>query len=306
MTLEESTVMTYDQRLADARERFSLPGLSFEAGPDGVPFAHLSNSHGRASIAFHGATILGYQPANEAAVLYLSEDAVFQEGKAIRGGVPICFPWFGPHAQDASAPAHGLVRTRCWDLIEAGSSNGALFIRFGIRVGALEATFEMTLGPRLGMVLTVHHAEAAGDPERFESALHAYFAVSDIQEISITGLEQTDYLDKLQQGERFCQGDDPIRFAGEVDRVYIDTSAACLLHDPALDRTVIVEKDGSRSTVVWNPWIDKAASLGDLPDDAWERFVCIESGNLVDNAVTLRPGEHHRMSCAIYVQRSES
>ncbi|MEQ9454441.1 MAG: D-hexose-6-phosphate mutarotase [Phycisphaeraceae bacterium] len=297
---------TSSDPIRDAAQRFSLPGLTFEAGPGGVPFAHITNAHGRASIAFLGATTLGYQPANESAVLFLSEDALFVEGQAIRGGVPICFPWFGPRADDPKAPSHGVVRTRLWDLDDAIAHNGAHTLRFSTSAPPLQATFELTLGPRLGMSLTVSHTDSAAEPVTFEEALHTYFAVADAREVTVTGLEQTDYLDKVDHGERKTQGDDPIGFAGETDRVYLNTSTPCTLHDPQLDRALVIDKDGSRSTIVWNPWIEKARRLTDLPSEDWPRFVCVESGNVAENAITLRPGEHHRLAVSIRVQRRDT
>lgn len=284
-------------------DRLAVPGFSLEEGEGGLPVVVLENSHGRATVCLQGATVLTYQPTGVGDVLYLSEDAEFKDGVAIRGGVPICFPWFGPHPTDGDQPSHGTVRTRLWELADVHAHNGAHTVRLTTRHESLAVAFELTLGPRLGMLLEVVYEGKQGEPCSFETALHTYLQVGDVSGVTVTGLEETDYLDKLAGGQRFTQGDDPIRFEGEVDRVYVNTSATCLVSDPAFERTLVIDKDGSRSTVVWNPWVDKARRLADLPDDAWQRFVCLETGNIAENAITLKPGEKHRMAAAVSVQK---
>ncbi|WP_236254441.1 D-hexose-6-phosphate mutarotase [Mucisphaera calidilacus] len=291
-----------NESLSSVSDGFAVPGYSLIEGPGGLPVVSLVNDHGVASIALQGATVLSYRPSDEADVLYVSESAVFSDGQPIRGGVPICFPWFGSHGTDAGKPSHGTVRTRAWELVGVHEHNGALTVRLTTREGVLAVAFEVTLGPRLGMSLEVEHTGRSGESEVFEAALHTYLSVGDVSGATVTGLEQTDYLDQLEGRRRLTQGDDPIVFEGEVDRIYLNTSATCVLHDPVFERSVAVDKDGSRSTVVWNPWIEKARRLADLPDDAWQRFVCIETGNIADNAVTLRAGERHRMAAALSVQ----
>jgi D-hexose-6-phosphate mutarotase len=155
------------------------------------------------------------------------------------------------------------------------------------------------MGSRLAMALDVTNTGHA--PARFEAALHTYFAVSDIRHASVTGLEGTEYLDKVRNFERTREGQGAIRFAGETDRVYLDTEATCVIHDPGLARRIEVAKTGSRTTVVWNPWIDRAKAIADFGDDEWPGMLCIETANVRDAAVEVQPGSHHTMTASIRV-----
>jgi D-hexose-6-phosphate mutarotase len=131
-------------------------------------------------------------------------------------------------------------------------------------------------------------------------ALHSYFAISDICKISISGLEDTEYISKVE-GVRTRQGDAPITFQGETDRVYVNTTSACVLEDLGLQRTITVTKTGSNSTVIWNPWEDKARSMADFANDEWNGMVCIETANALDNIVTVQPGKIHTITAEISV-----
>ena len=138
----------------------------------------------------------------------------------------------------------------------------------------------------------------------FEEALHTYFAVSDIADVTISGLERTPYLDKVGGLTQRTQDDMPIRFSGETDRAYLETMATCSIDDPGLQRRIVVSKDNSRSTVVWNPWIAKARAMQDFGDEEWRGMVCVETANVGVAAVPLAPGERHRMTVSLAVERS--
>lgn len=269
------------------------------AGQGGLPRVDVTTAAATGSVYLHGAHVTAYQPAGCAPVLFLSDKSHFTADEPIRGGVPICFPWFGPKADDPQAPAHGLARTAAWSLDDVVERDNGVAATLAHRIDPFDVRFECAFGSALSMTL---HVTNTGDrPQRFEAALHSYFAVADVREIHITGLEDAAYFSKVEKDHKPATGE-PIRFTGETDRVYQNTETTCVLHDPGMNRRITVEKTGSRSTVVWNPWIDKAANMPDFGDDEWPGMCCIETANVGPNAVTLDPGD----SAAIRTQITAS
>jgi D-hexose-6-phosphate mutarotase len=277
------------------------PTVTLDAGEGGLSRLTVRNAQARAQIYLHGAHVTAWQPDGHANVLWMSRQSQWDAAKPIRGGVPICFPWFGPHPTDRSAPSHGIARLRDWALVEArDDADGATVLAFLLQQNAFSATYRVTVGARLGLALEVHHPGAG--PFTYEEALHTYFAVQDVRAVEIRGLEGSEYLDKVGDATRRKQGAAPIRFTGETDRIYLDTQAACTIHDPGLRRRIVVRKTGSDATVVWNPWIVKAAAMPDFRDDEWPEMVCVETGNVNAHAVTLAPGATHTLTATIEVQ----
>ena len=279
-------------------------------GPGGLPRVDITTPAATAQACLHGAHLAHWQPSHaKAPVLWMSEHSLWQDSKPIRGGVPICFPWFGPHRSESSAPAHGFARLVDWTLDGAVErEDGSVAVRFALEGARLSevwpfrfrAEYEVGVGPTLTMSLVVENRDEAGFS--FEEALHTYFAVSSISEVSISGLERTPYLDKVGGLAERTQDDTPIRFTAETDRVYPETTASCSIEDPGLQRRIIVSKDNSRSTVVWNPWIAKARAMADFGDEEWRGMVCVETANVGIAAVRLAPGERHRMTVSLAVE----
>ncbi len=283
---------------AQLNERFAIPDvLRFESGAGGLARAVISTDLCTGSVYLHGAHVAGYEPAGHEPVLFMSASSGFTAGKAIRGGVPVCFPWFGPHATDQSAPSHGPARTTEWQVHSTSVDQGAATIELVATFEPFEIHHRVTFGRELSMTLDVRNLSQS--PATFEAALHTYLNVSDVTQIYIAGLEQTEYLDKVDGGQSHNQGDAPITFVGETDRVYIDTQSTCVLTDPAYGRRITIAKSGSDSTVVWNPWAEKAEALADLGDDDWPGMACIETANAGPNKVTLGTGETHSMNATI-------
>jgi glucose-6-phosphate 1-epimerase len=276
----------------------------------GLPALDVTTTRARAELFFHGAHVARWTPAHaREPVLWLSEHSVFGHGQAIRGGVPICFPWFGAAASDPAAPAHGFVRLIDWELASASqAADDVVTLTFVLDLDEqasrvwphrCRVTYRVSIGRTLAMTLDV---ENRGDaPLTFEAALHTYCAVSDIRQVSIAGLEQTEYLDKVEGFARKRQGSEPIRFIGETDRVYLDTTATCTIRDPGWSRQVVISKSGSRSTVVWNPWVERARAFSDFGADQWLRMVCVETANVRAEAIRLEPAASHRMQAEVAV-----
>ena len=290
----------------ELRGRETRCSATFEEGPGRLPGLVIATPAVEARIFLHGAQLTQWRPAGVQPVIFLSEKSKFEEGHAIRGGVPVCFPWFGPLEGESS---HGFVRNRTWNGEEVRHLDGgavqAVFatesdeetrVRWPYDY-ALRLTY--TIGATLAMELEVESRSRA--PFTFSEALHTYFAVGDIRNVVIKGLENTEYRDVLDRSEfKVQQG--PVYFSEEVDRIFVNTKETCVLEDPALKRRIVVKKENSESTIVWNPWKKKAAALADFGDDEWQRMVCIETGNVFEDEVTLEPGERHRMSAEISVE----
>ena len=284
-------------------EQFKVPGLHFEAGQGGLTKAVIATPVASGEIYLHGAHVTSWQPAGHAPVLWMSRSSLFQPGKPIRGGVPICFPWFGPHASDPSAPAHGFARTALWEVTEARTTaDGVISLSLQTRIDSFSVRFTVEFGPVLQMTLTTEPGPSSSTGLRFEDALHTYLSVSDVRNVSITGLEQVRYINKVDGAAEKPATGAAIEFTGETDRVYFTTDSECHLHDPGRNRTIAISKSGSQSTVVWNPWIAKSARMPDFGDHEWPEMVCIETANVGVHAVELAPQSIHATTVVIQVK----
>jgi glucose-6-phosphate 1-epimerase len=267
----------------------------------------ISTALAEAELYTSGAHLARWTPRGQRPVLFLSPGSSFTPGKAIRGGVPIIFPWFGPRSDGKAGPAHGFARTLEWAkesertlddgrveiamVLATSDDTRALFdARFHLR-------FRVTIGAELSMELET--TNQGREPFTFEEALHTYLAVSDIREITITGLEDTVYIDKADGLRRKTLGSEPISFDRETDQVHIHTQATCIVHDPGWNRRIAIEKSGSASTVVWNPWIEKTRGMSDMAPDSWTEMVCVETANAGEDAVQLAAGTTHKMTATI-------
>ena len=287
--------------LAALRQRFpDAPHARLTVGDGGLPCVDVTAPTATGRVYLHGAHVASWAPAGQQPVLWLSGSSWFDPAKPIRGGVPICFPWFGPHPSDPDQPAHGTARVQPWSLSRvAPTADGEVVVELTTRIRPFALTYTATLGRSL--TLSLHVENDADTSQRFEAALHTYFAVGDARRVSITGLEHTDYLDKTDDARRKNQGEAPVTFTAETDRAYLATTATCVLADPVLRRRVTIEKSGSEATVVWNPWVAKAARMPDFGDDEWPGMCCIETAAVGDHAITLAPGADHALTAAISV-----
>ncbi|MFN7874268.1 MAG: D-hexose-6-phosphate mutarotase [Pirellula sp.] len=278
--------------LEELNELFALEeSLSFEMHPSGLTLGRVSLPDCRAEFTLHGAHVLSYQPANrDRSILFVSDQAIFEHGKPIRGGIPICFPWFGSNAEDASLPAHGWARTSEWELIETARSSNQVIVRMALSQDEIQVTIELVFGAELSVDVAVINNRDV--PLSFEIALHTYFQIHSIDDVEINGLETVPFVDQLKNvtlpGDNFA-----IRFTEETDRIYQGIVEQITLMENGANSRVCVVPRGSQSTVVWNPWIEKSKRMADFGDEEYLRMCCVETANVRANKIVLAPGESH-------------
>lgn len=304
-------------RLDELKLRFAAADfLAFGEKAPGFIAIEVKTPFSTASIALQGAHVLTWQPKGHKPVIWLSKAAKFAPGKSIRGGVPLCWPWFGPHATEAGYPGHGFARTIPWLLLEAKKlPDGRVRLEFEPELNETARTqwphdsqlrYSVTVGQEL--VVGLATTNTGKTPFQLGQALHTYFEVGDIRQTSIAGLDGCTYIDKVAGGKRKKQKG-VVTFDGEMDRVYLGTPGCCGIIDPVMKRTLLITSTGSRSTVVWNPGKEKAAKMGDFGKTGGkpgeDRMVCVETANAADDVITLAPGETHRMTAQYRVIRHD-
>lgn len=279
----------------------------FKEGNGGFVFIHICNEYADAELCLYGAHLISYKPTGQPDILWMSKRALFQEGKAIRGGVPVCFPWFGPHLTDNTKPQHGFARLRYWE-VESTRKNadGSVSVSLSLQqsTGSLamwpypfKAVAEFIIGKQLEIKLTVTNT----GKENFEysDALHTYFNISDIHSITIQGTRDTSYYEFDKDLQK--QTEELLTINKETDRKYIEHSSGCIISDPGYQRQLHCSKAGSKVTVIWNPWEAKTKTMNDMEPDGYKTFVCIEPVNAYRgiNIITLAPGESHTLAACI-------
>ena len=293
---------------AELDRSLGIPGRArVVAGNGGLAKVQVTIPMAAGEIYLHGAHVTSWKPAGTEEVFFVSPNSLWQDGHAIRGGIPICFPWFGDKADDPHAPAHGFVRTKEWKLEGIAAEGDTVSVEMSTESDAatqprypsqFRLVYRVTFGAQLVLALIMFNT---GDkPLRFEEALHAYHNVGDVTRASIVGLGGTDYLDKTDSYRRKTQVGD-VTITRETDRVYLDTTHAIAVKDPVLQRRIEINKYNSRTTVVWNPWIEKSRALSDLGQDQWKGMLCIETSNVGDFAVQLAPGQQHSLKATVSV-----
>jgi glucose-6-phosphate 1-epimerase len=273
----------------------------------GYPVLEITHPTCTARVALHGAHLMEWTPAGQKPVLYMSPQAIFEEGKPIRGGVPVCWPWFGANETDASLPAHGFVRIRFWELTESSENSSGVTLKFALQDNeetrklwphAFRAELEMRLGAAMHLALRMINPGTT--PFEITGALHTYLTVGDIHRVTVEGLDGTEYLDTVGGRRDMHTQVGDVKFDREVDRNY-HTSGEVRVQDAAWNRTITVQPFGSHTAVVWNPWIEKSKKLADLPDDAYQGFVCVETANAWRDRVIVAPGAEHTLATTVRV-----
>jgi len=289
-----------NQRFALVESKYRL---CFKSGKGGIPVIEIENEQAKALISCQGAHLLSWIPKGQDEVLWVSGQARFAEGISIRGGIPICWPWFGAHSENASFPAHGFARTVFWEVSASRQlDSGETQIIFRLNTEQLDevirkmwptlttAQYTLTIGLSLKLELTTFNNGA--EDIIIGEALHTYFNVGDVSSTLVAGLDGKEYLDKPDDFKRKKQSGD-IGINEEVDRVYVKTTDELVIDNQR--RKIIISKQGSNTTTVWNPWKQVAEKMGDLGDEGYLKMLCVESGNAADDVITIAPGESHTL-----------
>jgi glucose-6-phosphate 1-epimerase len=297
--------------LVSLNRRFGIGSVAeFVAGEGGLPCLHVTAPAADARIYLHGAHVTHHQPVAQAPLLFLSARSRFTPGTAIRGGVPIVFPWFGPHVGHPRAPDHGFARISEWSVesVERAGDGVAIVLTLepsaatrALWPGDFHLTYRIGVDAALRLSLEVENR--SGAPFAFEEALHTYLAVGDVHQAAVDGLGGAPYVDKTDGMRRTVLPPGPFRPSAETDRVFVGARGPCAVIDPVLGRRLVVDKHGSATTVVWNPWSDAAARMADLGADQWTSMLCVEAANAMDDAVTLAPGARHAMVVVIGAEK---
>jgi len=290
--------------------RFGIPEIARVCeGNGGLARVDITTPLAHGEMYLHGAHVTSWRPAGSEEVLFLSTKSRWEEGQAIRGGIPICFPWFRGKADDPHAPAHGFVRTTMWQLYSIVENSAGVAVTMFIEgdeqtrrwwPADFRLVHRVTFGSELKMELVC--INTGNTALRFEEALHTYNRVSDVGTVRLQGLDGTRFLDNTDSNKEKAQASD-VTIASQTDNAFIKTQSDVDLFDPKMRRRIRLQKGNSSTTVVWNPWQEGASRLRDLGEGEWKQFLCVEASNIMDAAVTLAPGQKHTMSAVLSVAR---
>ena len=286
--------------------------LEFIKGSGGLPFILISNRSASALISIYAGQVLSFQPVGEDEnILFLSQKSFYDVGKAIRGGIPVCWPWFGADPSGLQRPNHGFVRNRLWTVLGAKAvTDFETKIKLGLigtdRTEVLwQHAFALELVISVGKSLTLELITRNTGNEVFSitQAFHTYFQVSNIKRVNVLGLENTQYLDKLDEGALKAQIGS-VTVSEEVDRIYTDVKNELIIDDSDFDRRIRISSYGSNNAVVWNPWKETSTKIADLEDDDYKSFLCVEAGNVATGAVQIPAGEEYTLQTNIQIIRN--
>jgi glucose-6-phosphate 1-epimerase len=284
--------------------------LTFVEGKGGFPMMAITNDKATARISVYGGQVLSFQPKTETHdLLFVSANAYYAEGKAIKGGIPICWPWFGPDPEGLGRASHGIARNRLWNVLSTETTEtGDTKVVLGFSDSdetqqvwpqAFDLSIEICVGD--GLTVTLVTTNTGEQAFSMTQALHTYFTVGDITAVTVSGLDTKHYIDKVDAGTEKTQTGD-VAIAQEVDRIYLDVPSELVINDESLGRRIRIASTGSKSAVVWNPWVDISTKSADLENDAYEHFVCVETTNAATDIVEVPAGGSYRLT-AVY--RSE-
>lgn len=288
-------------------DKFSIEGeVGFAELEEDLVFIMVSNKHADAEICLYGAHVTSFKPRGNMDLLWMSSESSFEEGKPIRGGIPVCFPWFGPHKTDAEKPQHGFARLMYWDVISTSTNASAeSVIKLGLTSSEETKAYwpydfvaEMTIVVGKKLTATLKVTNTSDEPFSYTCALHTYYNLSAIDSISIEGLKGLTYYNQ-QTGENGVQEEEKLEISDALTRHYLNTETPVIIGDSAFRRRIKVDKTGSKVTTVWNPGAETCANIGDLPDDGYETFVCVEATNAFDYPISVAPGESFATSAFI-------
>lgn len=293
--------------------QFGIAGqVEFIAGNGGLPMIQVKTAKAKALISIHAGQVLSYQPAGEPEdVMFLSAKAYYQDGKAIKGGAPICWPWFGPDPEGKGRPGHGFVRNRPWNVVATeATGNGDIKVTLGlvdtpetraIWPHSFSLLQEILISDSLNLSLITRNT----GKEKFSitQAFHTYFKVGNIAQAEVLGLEGCRYIDKVDNSAQKQQVG-AVTINAEVDRIYLDAGGPLTIDDSALQRRIQITSQGNKTAVVWNPWEKISIEMADLEDADYQRLLCVETTNAADDVVEVAPGSECRLTANYRVVRS--
>lgn len=277
---------------------------------EGVKLVRVIHDKANAAISLFGGHVVSFQPQGQQDLIWMSQQAKFDGKTALRGGIPVCWPWFGRIA----APAHGFARSSEWQLVEHRESEAGVIVSLGLKPNEetlavwphqFDARLNVEIGDQLKVTLDVKNTDS--QPWTFSGALHTYLNVGDIHNTTTTGMG-AEYIDSLQGG-KICKGGSELVLTDTIDRVYTQPEAQIFVADKNLERTLTVENHGHNSAVLWNPWAEGATAMGDMQDDGYLTMMCVEStlhAPSLEAGKTLQPGENHQLITVISSNQASS
>lgn len=283
--------------------------LDFFEGTGSLPCIKINNAHAECILSLYGAHVLSIRPTGEPDLLWMSDTSEFEQGKAIRGGIPICFPWFGPHATDSKKPQHGFARLSLWEVksaqqVKNGSTELVLTLKDNeetMKLWPFLFEAELTVVAGAAFTISLQIKNTGQQTFTYTDALHTYFNISDLTNLQIEGLAGTSWYNGVGT-ETTVQQEEVLTIAAEENRRYINHETDCVITDLGYQRKINVSKNGSKVTVVWNPYKETAKNIGDMPDDGYKTFICVEAANAYIDAVILEPGQLHTISQTFSVE----
>ncbi len=283
--------------------------ISFSNGPGNLPIATISNPHAEATISLQGAHVTSFTPKGHEPILWVSDNALFENEKAIRGGIPLCWPWFAYETENSDKkPSHGFIRNVMWNVLGTSIVGDKTQLKLGLSDtpethSMFPSTFDLIVNITVGEALKVElkSCNNSDQPFTYSGALHSYLAISDINKIKITGLEDVSFIDKTDSDKKKKQNG-PIAIDSETDRIYDKPNAECIIEDPGMNRKIVITNKGASSAVVWNPWQDRAKEITDFGDEEYTNMVCVEAAIAGGNTAQVNPFGMHSLRTYIYAE----
>jgi glucose-6-phosphate 1-epimerase len=284
--------------------------LQFVEIEHGFTYIEINNARAHATISTYSAQVLSYRPKNQKEdLLFVSDKAFYEDGKAIKGGIPVCWPWFGPDPDGMGRPAHGFVRNRQWEVTASESlTDGSTKVVMSLTDSDETRTLwphpfrlriEITVSDSLRVALVACNCGDKG--VTISQALHTYFHVGDISRVRVSGLDGIEYLDKADNSVRKTQSG-PVIIDGEVDRIYTGVTGELVIEDESLGRKIHIKSEGCSTAVMWNPWIDIAASMADFDDDDYRKMICVETANAGPESIEIVAGGEYRLEAEYTIE----
>lgn len=293
------------QNQAQLNQQFGISSqLQFNQEVDGFIMVDISNDFATARVSTYAGQVVSFLPNNAVEdVLFLSDKVIYQDGKAIRGGTPICWPWFGDDTSGFGRPSHGFVRNQPWSVLKTESlADGRTSVTLGLEDtegsrAVWPYKFKLELEVIVGQQLEVKLTTKNRDKKAFSitQALHTYFNISDVDNVSVKGLDSKSYLDKLDSFNSKRQSGSVV-LSEETDRVYQQSPENVWLQDVGFERIINIKSSGSNTTVIWNPWSTSVTKIADLDDSSFRNFICVETANAADDTVTIQPSNEHTIT----------